>query len=557
MSEPMLRFLCLRCRQPLEARADKAGNRATCHACGQEMRVPRITPGETVLRKGDPIEAAPPPAPGLATGVAPAPSWLPTPSPAVPKPVAPPPTAVKAGPARPTAAVRQAVPTPAKAEPRTKPWAIVLAIAGIGGFGVLVVGIVIVGLLARFLASRTEPPSNAEPTPTPIAAVDPNKDKQPVLPKDDGPPAKDKEKSKEKPPEKEKEEPKPAPNPSKNPDGTPKLDIKVIETVIKEEKTEPKKFRLAITPPAFDDMGKLLRTLGDGYKFTDIADFEILNSTRLQDIDVLFLTCNSSDANNKQMNANLRKFVEQGGTLYASDLRFDALRGAFPEYIDATKLYAANPQNMTADIAEPGLQEALGSKTIQLHFNGAGWRTAAFKRDKATVYLEGNINLPNGKPFFTPLLVKFSYGKGAVIYTSFHNAAQNSETEKKLLKYLVFTAVTSQNETRIATTMIKGGFSPQVSRLLNASDPQQATSTYVNKKAGPLSFMLGFANQGARFRLTLIAPDKQKFEKEGTSTFGFEIPNAPAGDWQYTVTALELPYANFPFTLTVGEKAAK
>ena len=39
--------------------------------------------------------------------------------------------------------------------------------------------------------------------------------------------------------------------------------------------------------------------------------------------------------------------------------------------------------------------------------------------------------------------------------------------------------------------------------------------------------------------------------------FGFEIPNAPAGDWQYTVTALELPYANFPFTLTVGEKAAK
>ena len=61
-----------------------------------------------------------------------------------------------------------------------------------------------------------------------------------------------------------------AQDPSKNPDGTPKLDIKVIETVIKEEKTEPKKFRLAITPPAFDDMGQLLRTLGEGYKFTDI-----------------------------------------------------------------------------------------------------------------------------------------------------------------------------------------------------------------------------------------------------------------------------------------------
>ena len=256
------------------------------------------------------------------------------------------------------------------------------------------------------------------------------------------------------------------------------------------------------------------------------------------------------------MNKSLRDFVENGGTLYASDLRFDALRGAFPEFIDTGKLNSANPQTMTADIVEPGLQEALAGKKIELRFNSGGWKTAAFKRDKVTVYLEGNIVPQAGGQFFTPLLVKFTVGKGAVIYTSFHNAAQNSDTEKKLLKYLVFTAVTSQTETRIATTMIKGGFSPQVSRLLNASE-QQATSTYVNKKAGPLNFVLGFANQGAKFRLTLIAPDKQKYENEGTKSFSMEIANAPAGEWHYTITAIELPYANFPFTLTVGEKAEK
>src|SRR5207253_2271708 len=119
---------------------------------------------------------------------------------------------------------------------------------------------------------------------------------------------------------------------------------------------------------------------------------------------------------------------ENGGTLYASDLRFDALRGAFPEFIDTKKINAANPQTATADIADPGLQEVLGTKKVDLTFNGAGWRTAAFKRDKVTVILEGTITAANG-PFFTPLLVKFNVGRGSVIYTSFHNAAQNSETE--------------------------------------------------------------------------------------------------------------------------------
>ena len=36
-----------------------------------------------------------------------------------------------------------------------------------------------------------------------------------------------------------------------------------------------------------------------------------------------------------------------------------------------------------------------------------------------------------------------------------------------------------------------------------------------------------------------------------------EVDNAEAGDWRYTVTALHVPYPNFPFTLAVGEAAAK
>ncbi len=40
----------------------------------------------------------------------------------------------------------------------------------------------------------------------------------------------------------------------------------------------------------------------------------------------------------------------------------------------------------------------------------------------------------------------------------------------------------------------------------------------------------------------------------GNSTFTIDVPKATAGQWKYTFTPLKVPYENFPFTLTVGEK---
>ena len=37
-------------------------------------------------------------------------------------------------------------------------------------------------------------------------------------------------------------------------------------------------------------------------------------------------------------------------------------------------------------------------------------------------------------------------------------------------------------------------------------------------------------------------------------TFRIDIPDAQPGAWRYTVTPLEVPFANYPFTLTIGEK---
>ena len=72
-----------------------------------------------------------------------------------------------------------------------------------------------------------------------------------------------------------------------------------------------------------------------------------------------------------------------------------------------------------------------------------------------------------------------------------------------------------------------------------------------------MQFALGFSNAGAKLKLELVSPKGEKFVHQGVSTFAIEVPHAVEGNWRYTVTALDVPYPNFPFTLTVGEAAPK
>ena len=172
-----------------------------------------------------------------------------------------------------------------------------------------------------------------------------------------------------------------------------------------------------------------------------------------------------------------------------------------------------------------------------------------------TTYLRGNYKSQDGTTKSAPLLVKFPLQDGAVVFTSFHNEKQNNEKEMKLLRYLVFSAVTAKVESQVAQTMLRGGFSPAKKNLFSTSSGEPSvTQTYQCTKATDLQFVLGFQNQGANLRLTVVGPNGEHHEKEGTSTLTIDVPAAKDGPWKYTVTAIKVPNANFPFTVTVGHK---
>ena len=249
--------------------------------------------------------------------------------------------------------------------------------------------------------------------------------------------------------------------------------------------------KLAVTPREYDDMGKLLGHLGSGYPFTQIPLEDLEDASKLVGYDVIFLTCggvadswvvgetgqNGGRPGTRQVNVDERKighvreavraYVGRGGTLYASDWRLDLLVHCFPETFQAGEIVKGDAQTLTADVVDPALREYLGCSTVELRFDLPNWNPAKFTDSQATIYLRGNYRaVGGGSSESVPLLVKVPFQQGTIIFTSFHNEKVNSEVETKLLKFLVFAAVTARESANAQRTMISGGFKPQKQSLL-------------------------------------------------------------------------------------------
>jgi hypothetical protein len=342
-----------------------------------------------------------------------------------------------------------------------------------------------------------------------------------------------------------------------NPDNTLKVNILYGEAGKDyARQTTRSRLRLAVTRPRYDDIGRLLDSLGSGYSYDTLDDDELSNSARLKNFDVLFLTCSEEKPKVRKVFESLSEFVAQGGTLYSSDLRFDILINTFPSVIERTLFAQGNltpPQSVKATVVDPGLRDFLKASTVDLDFDQPGWRPAMFRQDQITTYLEGKFTAAAGQVNM-PLTVSFRHGRGTVIFTSFHNA-KNEGVGVKLLQYLVFTAVTAQVDSQMTEQLEEGGFTPKQSSLITmANDTPSVTKTYTIKKSGKARFQLSFNPGDVRLRLTIQSPDGKSASAEHSSSFSIEVPEASAGEWKYTVTAIKVPYANFPFRVTVGEE---
>jgi hypothetical protein len=362
----------------------------------------------------------------------------------------------------------------------------------------------------------------------------------------------------------------------------PTAEPPAVEPIVVEQPVDqpPRRngLRIAVTPePAvFDDVGRLLDSLGAGYAYRMIPLDDILDLEKIGQFDVLFLTCSGftdtwlgskSDGELRggelyepnpetfeRAKQTLRKFVSDGGTLYASDLHLLTLEACFPEFYASALDDRGAPQIVDARVVDENLKRVIGER-IELTFDQEGWRPAALAGEKLVTLLEGDYRSLGGETKHAPLLVRYPLGQGSVIFTSFHNEKQNSDKEKELLKFLVFSVVTASTDAEAERTLARGGFSRTRKDLFSASrESEPIRRTYENVRETDLQFVLAFSDQGAELELEVEGPDGAVLRKRGGSTISIDVPAAPVGSWHYRIRPISVPSDNFPFTISVGQR---
>jgi hypothetical protein len=216
-----------------------------------------------------------------------------------------------------------------------------------------------------------------------------------------------------------------------------------------------KELDIAVLQGSYDKVEELLDALGLEYDLIpNVGDKQekfLASSSTLGAYDLIFLNCGMDEdwrySAAELVGANIKSWVQGGGSLYASDWAFHAIEASFPQAIDfwgadafPDEAYGGEAGYLQADVLDATMQAVLGSNTAMLNYDLSGWAVAEGAADQVEILLTGSAPIFwTNKPLQdAPLAVKFENG-GRVVFTTFHNEAQITEDMEIVLKEMILT----------------------------------------------------------------------------------------------------------------------
>jgi hypothetical protein len=200
---------------------------------------------------------------------------------------------------------------------------------------------------------------------------------------------------------------------------------------------DPGSADVAVISGVYDQMEEILAFMGIPYTlygdFSGPSVSDLLDDpATLAGYDVIFFNCGWDDFQGLSGNAlqNIVTFVENGGSIYASDWAYDVVEQGWPAYLD----FRGNDAQMDAaqvgpefhglmTVIDPALITALAGRTqvpIDMIDQGAGIDALGAG---VTRYIEGDRYNDNNTH---TVMVSFqpTVASGRVFYTDFHNNGQ-------------------------------------------------------------------------------------------------------------------------------------
>jgi hypothetical protein len=229
--------------------------------------------------------------------------------------------------------------------------------------------------------------------------------------------------------------------------------------------------RIAVVTGDYDRVQDVLASIGVDAEHTTIFDSNyltgnvdwvnnlIMDYETLSSFDIVFLNCGVGDKSfigrdglfpisvNQVAIANLRQFVQEGGSVYASDWAYNIVEKTWPDFVDfagddaepeAAKVGDA-PFDITANITDGQMALSLGQNTMELHYPLLQWAVMDSVSAQTTVYVRADADLLDGSTAReVPHTVAFRPGAGRVLFTSFHQEPGINPDMERVLQLLIF-----------------------------------------------------------------------------------------------------------------------
>jgi hypothetical protein len=287
---------------------------------------------------------------------------------------------------------------------------------------------------------------------------------------------------------------------------------------------------MVVTSASMDDIGCVLSGLG--FKWTHYSNLTLIENPKP---DVLFVNCGSPTSS-----PDLREFVEKGGVVYISDHACTDVELLLEsEPTSANFSLSGEAGTYVASVIDQNLITYLGTEHIDLEFDMGQWAVITTPPNKSNILLEVNNN---------PVLFTYNLGKGSLIFTSFHNSAQKSELEKKLIQYLALKPLLRAKTIKtVKQTTRRGGaveilkeIEPVLSKKSNFVETVSLKPTF-----GILTAELSWLGN-ATVTMQILQGDKVlKRETAKMSPFRTSIDSSHMHD-------LRLSVAEYPFSVVIS-----
>jgi hypothetical protein len=227
---------------------------------------------------------------------------------------------------------------------------------------------------------------------------------------------------------------------------------------------DPTSLNILVVTGDYDNTEALLQNMGftnfsllDGLDEDVLADF-FRDPANLAQYDVIFLNggclerhvfwdTNPANDTPKIIAQNLKDYVYEGGSIFATDWAYDVIEAAWPDAIDFVgddrthdAAQVGEYDTVKASVTDEALSAYIADTTTEIDYDLPVWPPINSVEPYVSIHLTGSVHYREGESTYTlasvPLLVSFSGGNGRVAFSTFRIAANQTEDMTYIVQYV-------------------------------------------------------------------------------------------------------------------------